>query len=727
MARRLGHPASGIPRPSALPQTDSSQPVRIELMQLPSCALLTQLGQCASAAARAGGRAPRNRRRYHAALSALLAGLLLPAAAQTPAFADLSLEQLVHYEVSTLGRKNAAVFDTPAPAYVLSADDIHRSGATTLAEALRLAPGVQVSRIDSVNYAIAVRGFNDATSSKLLVLKDGRSVYNQLSSGTNWGLLDLVLEDVSRIEVQRGPAGTLWGANAVNGVINIVTKNAHSTLGSFASVARGNELDAAVTVRHGFSVTPTTAARVYAKYQEQGDFGAPAGAEISGWNSRLVGTRFDWDRPGGGGFSASAEFRELRTDAVESLPQLLPPYQMLVPEQRRARSAELSLRWSQPVGTDGQLSALAAVERGDNEQFQSGERHTTADLEVQLTLRPLPRHEVIAGTTVRATDDRLRNTRWLTYDDPRAATNFAGAFLQDEITLIPERLDLTVGCKFERNSYSGWETQPSLRALWHPTRSQSAWLAVSRAARTPSRSERGVHFFAGAAPPGPVYPLPVAIVASGAPDFSSEHVTSYELGHRFAAGPTFSVDTALFYSKYYDLRGLRPGFFPPDFATFPPHFNLVLDAANNLRGHTSGGEVSLHWHAHAQIELNASVASVRTSLREIGAGLLADPSVLGLTGNTPHEEYKLHATWHPNARWTVDLMARHTGRLPASGVPAYLGLDLRLGWSPRPDLEVELVGRDLGQPDHPETASSFLGTGAQPIARSVFLRFTVRR
>jgi iron complex outermembrane receptor protein len=655
--------------------------------------------------------------------------LAIPAAhvhAQSPDFAELSLEQLVHYEVSTLGRKNATVFDTPAPAQVLSFETIIGSGATTVPEALRLLAGVQVSRIDAIGYAITVRGFNDATSSKLLVLKDSRSVYNQLSSGTNWGLLDLVMEDLSRIEVQRGPAGTLWGANAVNGVINIVTKNAHSTLGSVASAATGSGGANFLSVRHGFTFNPATAIRVYAKYQHvAGEMDGSPGS-VQGWNSRLVGSRLDWDRLGGGGLSVIGEFRELRTDAITGLPSLLPPFVVTIPEQRRDRSAEMSARWSQPIFGDGLLSGLAAIERGDTTHYQGDERHTTVDVELQVTLHPFIRHEVIAGATYRSTADRIRNSPWLIYDQTNARTNFSGIFLQDEISIIPDRLSLTAGAKLERNSYSGWETQPSLRALWHPAKNQSVWAAISRAARTPSRGEHGVKYFVASLPPTADLPLPTKIEANGESTFSSEHVTSFELGHRFDAGSRFSIDTALFYSRYSDLRGLNPSLSGPIFTEYPPHFYYKLDATNSLRAHTAGGEFTLRWHPVRTFELTSSIASVRTWVQEIAPGQIPDPSAAGLIGNTPHQEYKLHATWHPREHWTIDAVARHTDRLRAAAIPAYNGLDLRLAWLLRPDLELSVVGTDLLRAKHTEIAASFLGGDVRPIPRRGYLQITYR-
>ncbi len=654
-------------------------------------------------------------------------GHALAQASLSADFVDLSLEELVKVEISSLGRKNTALFETPAPGHIVTQDEIARSGAFNLPEALRLVPGVQVGRVDSLTYAITIRGLNDFTSNKLLVLMDGRSVYNQLFSGANWNFQEPMLADVSRIEVQRGPAGALWGANAVNGVINLVSKNAHSTTGSLVSLSHGDRFNFGLEARQGWNFNPATAARVYAKYQDHDAYGSATGQAADGWNYRLAGARLDWDRPGGGGFTAIAEHRELRADGITLQPTLLPPYLTAYDEHRRTRGTDLLLKWNQPVFTDGRLAVQGSVEHGDTRQFVTGERHTTADFDAQLTLLPLPRHEIITGLTYRSTSDHLSSTQWYDYRTPAATTTFVGAFAQDEITLLPERVRLTLGAKIERNSYSGWETQPSLRLLWHPARSHTVWAAVSRAARTPSRAERDIRWFAAVLPPTPpLVPLPGKVIALGDPNFSSEHVTTYELGQRFQAGRRLSLDTSIFYSEYTDMRGLRPQLLPPTLTSFPPYYTYIYTTSNNVAGHTHGGEVSVRWQPSPGLRLDASVALVRISLRQLTPSLQPDASVEGLVGNSPREEYKLHAGWDLGPKWSLDANVRRTGALPASGVEAYTGLDARLAWQPREDLRLELIGRDLLDPRHAEVAGFIIGKDPREISRSVFLRVTYK-
>jgi iron complex outermembrane receptor protein len=242
----------------------------------------------------------------------------------------------------------------------------------------------------------------------------------------------------------------------------------------------------------------------------------------------------------------------------------------------------------------------------------------------------------------------------------------------------------------------------------------------------PSRAERGVTYFAVSSPPIPPYPVPIALLATGDPNFSSEHVLSYEAGHRFEIRRNLSVQSSVFYSRYDDLRGLSPYVQPFDPTAFPPHMDVTLDAANSLAGHTYGGNFSVRWTPHPRLELRGSVELLRMRLHEMFAAELPDPSAAGLAGNTPREQYDLLARWRPAKPWALDLNFRHVGPLPQSRVPAYDGLDARLAWTPRPHWELELIGRDLLEPRHEEIGSFFLSVGAQPIARSIYLRVTFR-
>ncbi len=684
---------------------------------------------------------PRSVARPRSALPLLLRLALLPLAwpgsAATDAggedFIGLTLEELAQIQITSIARKQGSLFDTSAAAYVLTGDDLHRTGATDLASALRSVPGMQVGQIDPFNYAISTRGFNDATSSKLLVLMDGRSLYSQTFSGAYWNYHELFLEDVDRLETIRGPGATLWGANAVNGVINIVTKSAFSTRGSLLTVATGDRLDALVAARHGWKWNPNLAARVYVRYHEDADYGDIGQVGINGWRTQLAGTRLDWKRPGGGGLTVIGEWRDQRVTSLTPLPLLVPPFLEISRENRDRRGGHILGRWRQPVA-GGEITIQSSYERMTAEDLSYGEKHHIFDSDVQLSLRPFSGHDLLAGVSVRQDRDQLRSSRVIRYTSAAASTTFLGAFIQDEITLVPNRLSVTVGSKIERNTFTGWELQPGIRALWRPTPDQRIWGAVSRAARTPSRAERTITWLAAVIPPSEFVPIPAEVIAKGSPDFDSEHLTAIELGHRLKVSPRLSFDTALYVNQYRDVRGLQSNVTP--FIPVPvPRANFTLTATNNVRGTTYGGEFLTRWRCTPALNLEASVSSLRYDLRDERPSPTAQAAIPGLVGSTiaglvgsaPRQDYKLRANWDCREDWTFDVLLRRSDALGQHGIPPVTGLDVHLGWRPRHDLEIEVVSRNSLDARHAEIPPTFLGGTLREIPRSYFLRVTYRR
>lgn len=658
----------------------------------------------------------------------LLAMPCLLCAASTPSedFTDLTLEELAQIQVTSIARKHGSLFDTAAAAFVLTGEDIHRTGATDLASALRAVPGMQVGQIDPFNYAITTRGLNDSTSSKLLVLMDGRSLYSQTISGAHWNYHELFFEDVDRIETIRGPGATLWGANAVNGVINIVSKSAFSTLGSLLTATHGDRLDAIVGARHGWRVNASTAVRVYARYHEDNDFGRITTSGVNSWQTRLAGARLDWKRIAGGGFTLIVEGRAQRVASDTALPKLTPPFTEGRLETQRRDGGHVLGRWRQPLWTTGDLTVQTSFEQTESSQLTYSEEHKIFEADLQLSIRPLAGHDLLTGINIRRDADRLQGASTISFAEPGATTTFLGAFAQDEITLLPRRLSVTIGTKFERNSLTGWEILPNFRGLWRPSAHQRIWAAVSRAARTPSRGEREVTWFAVSVPPTPSVPIPTAIVARGSRSLRAEHVTAFELGHRIKYAPQLSVDTAIFVNRYRDLRGLRPTITP--FVPVPsPHVNYSLDVLNNVRGDTYGGEVIARWRATSALAIEASTSVLRYDLQEERPPSMPELSVPGLVGSSPRHEHKLRANWDFRDDWTLDLSVRKVGALPQHDIPSYTGLDLHLGWRPRHDLEVEIVARDALASRRREAPSNFVFGTVRELSRSYYLRVTHRR
>ncbi|MCF3649142.1 TonB-dependent receptor plug domain-containing protein [Synoicihabitans lomoniglobus] len=651
----------------------------------------------------------------------------LVALAQLTDFTAFSLEELSLVRISTLGRKQTALHDTPAAVYIVTGDDIHRTAALDFADALRMVPGLQVARINSFDYAITMRGFNDSTSNKLLVQMDGRSLYSTTASGTYWNYHELIMEDIERIEVLRGPGASLWGANAMNGVINIVSKDSQHTLGSMVAVAMGDELDTSVAVRHGWQAAEDVTARLYAKYQQHDSYGVNTGPAADGWNNQLVGTRVDWNKAGAGELTVIGEWRQTELSNRTLLPAFVPPYATLVPDEKRVTGGNFSAHYEQPVWDEGVLSLLGTYESYRSSEVTSEERRDTFSFDLQLTLPLGEKHEIIAGATYREDRDDLMGSEWITFSPESATTRFTGVFLQDEIELVPHRLRLTAGAKMERNSFSGWEFQPSLRAIWTPSEIHRFWAGISHAARTPTRTERGVDWLAAVVPPSAIVPYPVALYAAGGRTFDSEHVDAFELGYRFQPSVRLAFEVSLFHNEYQKLRGLeeRPVQFLP---TPAPHLGYEFAANNLIEGATKGGELSVRWEPNSQWILDGSVALLDYDLVSLSPvpGYI-DPTISGLEGSSPRHETKLRIGWMPHDQWSFDLMARYVDGLEEHSTPAYGTVDVRIAWHPHPDWEFELVGRDINDDQHAESGGFFIQTAAQQISRSAFLRVTFRR
>lgn len=639
-------------------------------------------------------------------------------------FTDLSLEELVQVQLTTVARQSLSVWDTPAAASAITGREALLAGATDLASVLTLMPGVQVARPDAINTAISIRGFNNETSSKLLLLRDGRNVYNLFYSGALWPLVDIVMEDTNRIEIHRGPAGALWGANAVNGVVNVVSKNAHDTQGTLLSTSVGNHLDYSSSVRHGFKLGQDAAARIYIKSQERDGQGTTTGAASQGSRLWHVGSRFDWDRPAGGGLMAIVEYTGLRTNSQTTKPSLVAPYQETMKSVSRYGSFSMTGRWTHPVGDTGQLALQSSWEEGNSHAWRFGEEHSTFDVDLQLTAHPLPGHDLLVGGTHRSTNDTIENSPWLSFTETADQTQFNGIFIIDTVSLINNRLRLSAGTKFEHNSISGWENQPTVRAHWHHNDTQVFWAGISRAARTPSRAEEGVRYWIGTLPADATSPLPTVVNWVIPKPLPAETATSFELGHRLRWPGGWTIETNLYYTRYDRLRSILRTNDTQNNTGQNTYNTLNLVAENRLRGSSYGGEIQVRWAHDRRTRLVASASSVH--IRIDGE---QRPTLVAATndvGRTPTQEYRVQMGRDLTEHLSLDLFLHHQRSMPEIAVPAYTGVDLRLGWKYSPSVEWELIGKDLLDPRHPEFGTGTDGSPPQQLARSVILKATLR-
>lgn len=588
---------------------------------------------------------------------------------------DLSLEQLSNIVVTSVSRRDEPLSGAAASIYVITAEDIRRSGAASLPEALRLAPNLQVARADASQYAISARGFNSTIANKLLVLIDGRTVYTPLFSGTFWEVQDVMLEDLDRIEVISGPGATLWGANAVNGVINVITRSAAETQGVLAS-ARAGTTGRDAAVRHGGELGGGHY-RVYAKALRREATALPSGVSNDDQADQVrLGFRADWGRPDDGvtlqGDAYSGEIDQVATAA------------------REMNGLNLLGRLTRDLGLGASLRAQAYYERTFRHHPGAFREHLdTLDFELQHGLSPAGRHRLLWGLGWRHHRDDVENSAAVAFIPGERTLDQSHFFAQDEITLRPG-LELTLGAKLETNSYTGTEFLPSARLGWRLAPGHFVWTALSRAVRAPSRIDR--ELFSPGTPP---------FAVAGGPDFRSEISRVFELGYRAQPVRAVSLSVTGFYHDHEHLRTLSPA----------PGGAVI---ANDLEGRTSGFEGWASWRPAAWWRLSGGLVRLYQSLSlRPGAVDLQSPASIG---SDPDSWWKLRAQFDLGPAHGLDVLVRHYEGLANRNVPAYTALDLRLGWTPRPDLEVSLGLENLLDPGHVEW-----GPGAE-FERAAFLR-----
>lgn len=605
-----------------------------------------------------------------AALVAL--GLTQGATAQAPQdLAGLTLEQLAEIEVTSVSRRPEPLSQAAAAVYVITREDIRRSGAASLPEVLRLAPNLQVQRINSADYAISARGFNSFdTANKLLVLIDGRSIYTPQFSGVLWDGQGLVLEDIERIEVISGPGGSLYGANAVNGVINITTRAAADTTGPALSVGVGDE-DRVVSARYGDrfgSGAWRLAVTAFDRNDTRLESGVSARDQTAG--VRISG-RVDW------------------TDASGDWTLLGDVYNHGVANDIDLTGGFAQAGWRRSLGRYGELQAQAYYDRTKRLGDGSDETINTWDIEAQHAF-DLGRHTLVWGAGYRVVDSTVFASKDAGYlDPPSRRITLGNLFLQDQITLT-SRLTLTLGAKLEDSSFTGAEVLPNVRLAWNPHDGALAWGAISRAARTASRVDRDLN-------------LPGFLVGG---DFESEMVTAYELGYRARPTPNLSFSVSAFYNDYDDLRTIAP-------QRAPPH---SLSFANGGTGHSTGVEAWASYDVTPQWRLNAGVSTLDKSFR-VKAGQV-DFADLASVGDDPEYQVLLGSRSQLTDDIDLDVRLRGVGDLPMSGIDAYVEADVRIGWRVADNLELAVTGSNLLENERLETGDLLR---RRLLGRSVFM------
>lgn len=570
----------------------------------------------------------------------------------------LSLEDLAEVEITSVSKQPQALSRAAAAVFVITNEDIRRSGATSLPEALRLAPNLNVAQVDAASYAISARGFNTfQASNKLLVLVDGRSIYTPLHGGVFWDQQQVLLEDVDRIEVISGPGGTLWGANAVNGVINIISKPARDTLGGFAGAQLGT-VNKSLAARYGGRLGDSGSYRVYGLGFDRGNTRTVAGRDArDDFDGRQAGFRLDWNL-------ARDDFT-LQGDIFDHNIQ----------GGSENSGGNLLAHWTRQLGGGSALQVQTYYDRVDRSSLGVTDDLETFDVEAQHSFRLGDRHSLVWGGGYRLTDDTFVNTLNPFVLDPESDdVSIGNIFVQDSVSLS-DAVTATLGIKLEYSSYTGLEYLPSARVAWQVADDHLLWASVSRAVRTPSRIDRD---------------LEAPLVLDAASDLKTEKLVAYEAGYRGQPTPETSLSASLFFNDYDDLRILTLS---------PDTGRLVF--GNATKGHTYGLEVWGGVRVTDWWRLDAGVHLLQKELRlETGALEVARDQHWG---NDPEYQLSLRSRMNLSETVELDIGVRAIDDLPDPRVPDYVALDARLGWHVTDSLELSIAGFNLLDERHPET------------------------
>jgi len=655
-------------------------------------------------------------------LVALSMTLSASAQGQVEDLAKLSVEDLMNVEVTSVSKKEQKISQTASAIFVITMEDIRRSGATNIPDLLRLVPGLNVSQINSNIWAISARGFNVEFSNKLLVMLDGRIVYLPTFSGVFWDVLDLPLEDIERIEVIRGPGGATWGANAVDGVINIITKKASETRGGMIVAGGGNLEQAFGTMQYGGTAGTSTDYRVFAKYSDQyhqpGLDGQNGG---DGWHTLRGGFRTDSNLSPHDDLTLTGDLYSSRAGDIDgTIDSIASPTVRNTFSETNTTGGYIQADWNHRYSDQSDTTLQISFDRYRRDDVLR-EARNTVDIDFAHHFRWGERQDVVWGVGYRYSSSTTDGDLIFSLEPPDLNTQLFSAFVQDEFALVPDRLSLTVGTKLEHNYYTGFGVMPTARTAWTWSQRQMVWAAISRALRTPSSVDTARNLNEnGFVPPGGP---PVLITIVGNPAFQNEQQITYEAGYRSQLRKELSVDIAAYYNSYDQLETSEPA--PPFFETTPPppHVVMPLIYENLMHGETHGIEVFASWKVTGRWTLTPGYA-----FEEIHMHL--DPtsqdtqSVASAEGSSPSQWARLDSHLDLLHGLTWDASANFVGRLSSPVVPSYTRVDTQLAWRFRENLSASLVGQNLLRDHHFEFLNPD-GTGfANLVKRSAYAKLT---
>ena len=649
----------------------------------------------------------------------------------SPELTDLSFDELMQVNITSVSKKSEKLSEAIAAVYVVTQNEIRRSGATSIPEALRLVPGVDVAQIDPNKWAIGIRGFNGRFSSKLLVMIDGRSVYTPTFSGVYWENQDYLLDDIERIEIIRGPGATLWGANAVNGIINIITRDTNQTQGSVASIIKGNELKGQGEIRYGGELSDTATYRVYAKARHI-DKGLSTERKSQDNDGKYfqLGFRADWQRSDNQWFTFLGDTYKNELSQVHNVPNFDGVYDVVEGEIDN-EGTTLGLRWNQFIGLNSEFTLNVNYDYLNRKELKFSEKRDTFDLDFQHQIIPIDNHEVVWGAGYRLSYNEFTSGQLITIEEADERMETWNIFVQDEINFPEQDFTLTLGTKIEGNSYVDTEIQPSVRARWVPSDQITWWWAVSRASRTPSRIE--INSFtnvdiipAFGLPMSQGIPFPTLIQLQGQESYKAEQVDTYESGLRWIPSTDLAVDVSVFYNKYINLRSYTIGTPSVQLSDNQPLMLVPLLLENNMKGNSRGLEFLLTWQATSNANFRFSYSLLDENLKDTQNNVYNDSLISLVQDRTPNNQASLWGSFDLLPDIELDVRLFYVDERPfqfegTEPVKSNLNADFRLAWYPKSTIEVSLVGRNLLYSSRQEFV---IETWPEPsqIERSVFAK-----
>lgn len=638
-------------------------------------------------------------------------------------YLDMDLGQLMEITITSVSKKSQHLADTAAAVYVISQEDIRRSGATSIPEALAMAPGIQVARISASKWSISARGFGGYTSNKLLVLIDGRSVYTPAYSGTFWDMQNTLLEDIDRIEIIRGPGGTIWGANAVNGVINIITKKAQDTEGSLVRARVGIEARAGVAARVGGKIGSVGSGRIYATADDH-DSNVLAGTgedANDGWRNKQTGFRADGQLGDRNEWNIQGDIYKNNGNQI-SYPFWIdgPPYLTANRDDYEAEGGNIVGSWRHRLAGGDLLTFKSYFDSSSRQEPYYDLSFNTLDLDLQYETTLGNRHSLTMGSGFRQIDGTFVDTYQVAIPDQ--INHLASAFFQDEIKLIDRRLWLTLGSKYEHNDFTGSEWQPSARLLWKPGQDHSVWTSIARAVRTPSLVERTGSLTVA------VSPSPSGIqkyTLNGRSDFDSETLVAYETGYRWQARTNLSFDLAAYYNDYDQIYDTAISI-DPDQPT--------MEFANVRQGNGQGVEFVANWQANSRLSLTASYTWQELDLTSDLTDDRQGPEKDVAEAAIPTHQAYIRSTINLAEKWQLNSSLRYVDDIEGLdsitqktflAVDSYFLFDANLIWKPMQNLEVMLAGQNLLNSSQLQYVAELI-TPATEIERIVYGKITWR-